>query len=380
MKRNYINPKTTSTTMIIIMVLVFVFRVNAQENFQIKWSMDYNQLGTSSHVNFSPNDASLLGGINTYSLGSVYSASGAVVVGYVIRPWPAAFSAGRCMEFSFSANSFKYNITSISFRLRRSTVGPSAFKLRTILDNFTSDVATSTLTNSDVFYSYNIPVSFNNLSNNNFSFRIYGFNAVNFTNGTLWFDEIIINGQVLAIVLPIDLTYFKAEKSEEHVTLSWETAWEKNSKEFVVERSADLKEFQAIGTLKAAGEATGRMQYEFIDDSPLAGANYYRLRMVDRDDSFAFSKTLDVITNAPESPILVVPNPACPEKITITGQNIDPNLLLLTNQSGTSISFHFEPIQGNLIDLYPEQPLISGLYFLTYQKNGRKEHVKILVP
>jgi hypothetical protein len=132
--------------------------------------------------------------------------------------------------------------------------------------------------------------------------------------------------------------------------------------------------------LRAAGEATGRMQYEFIDDSPLAGANYYRLRMVDRDDGFAFSKTLDVITNAPESPILVVPNPACPEKITITGQNIDPNLLLLTNQSGTSISFHFEPIQGNLIDLYPEQPLISGLYFLTYQKNGRKEHVKILVP
>ncbi|WAC11454.1 hypothetical protein [Dyadobacter pollutisoli] len=378
MKRNYISPKNAAMTM--IMMLIFVFRANAQENFQIKWSMDYNQAGTSSHANFSPSDASLLGGVNTYSLLSVYSASGAVVVGYVIRPWPAAFSAGRCMEFSFSANSFKYNITSISFRLRRSTVGPSAFKLRTVLDNFTSDVAASTLITPDAFYSYNIPVSFNNLSNNNFSFRIYGFNAVNFVNGTLWFDEIIINGQVLAIVLPIDITYFKAEKSEEKVMLSWETAWEKNSKEFVVERSADLKDFQAIGTLKAAGETTGRMQYEFIDDNPLTGANYYRLRMVDRDGSFSFSKTLDVITPTPESAIQVLPNPASPEKITISGQNIDPNFLLLSNQSGNSISFHFEPIQGNLIHLYPEQLLISGLYFLTYQKNGRKEHVKILVP
>jgi hypothetical protein len=377
MKRNNIYPQTRAV-MTIIMLLFFTSRVNAQENFQVKWSMDYTQVGVSNHSNFTASDAMLLGGPNKYGLG--YGVSGAIIAAYITKPWPVSFVQGRCMEFSFAAKSFKYNITSISFRLRRSTYGPSQMKLRSAMDNFTLDLAASTLTNSDAFYSYTIPVNFNNLSNNNFSFRIYGFNAEDFVNGTLWFDEIIINGQVLAIVLPIDLTYFKAEKSEDNVTLSWETAWEKNSKEFVVERSADLKEFQAIGTLKAAGETTGRMQYEFIDDSPLAGANYYRLRMVDRDDSFAFSKTLDVITDVPESPILVVPNPACPEKITITGQNIDPNLLLLTNQSGNAISFHFEPIHGNLIDLYPEQPLISGLYFLTYQKNGRKEHVKILVP
>lgn len=379
MKRNHIYPKTRAA-MTIIMLLFFTLRVNAQENFQIKWSMDYNQVGTSSHVNFTPNNASLLGGVNTYSLGSIYSTGGAVVVAYVIRPWPAAFSASRCMEFSFSANSFKYNITSISFRLRRSPQGPSEIKLRTIMDNFSSNLTGSTLINSGVFYSYNIPVSFNNLSNNNFSFRIYGSNAADFVNGVLWFDEIIINGQVLAIVLPIDLTYFKAEKSEENVMLSWETAWEKNSKEFIVERSVDLKEFLAIGTLQAAGETTGRMQYEFVDDNPLTGTCYYRLRMVDRDGSFSFSKTLDVITSTLQSPIQVLPNPASPEKITISGQNIDPNFLLLSNQSGNSISFHFEPIQGNLIHLYPEQPLISGLYFLTYQKNDRKEHVKILVP
>jgi hypothetical protein len=366
--------------MTIIMLLFFALRVNAQENFQIKWSMDYNQVGTSSHINFSPNNASLLGGINTYSLGSVYSAGGAVVVAYVIRPWPALFSAGRCMEFLFTANSFKYNISSVSFRLRKSDTGPSQIKLRSSLDGFASDLTSATLVNKDVFYSFIIPTSFNNLSESTFAIRIYGYNPTNTTLGVLWFDEIIINGQVLAIVLPIDLTYFKAEKSEDNVTLSWETAWEKNSKEFIVERSADLKDFQVIGTLKAAGEAKGRIQYEFIDDSPLAGASYYRLRMVDRDGSFSFSKTLDVIIDSPESRTLVIPNPASPEKITISGQNIDPNLLSLTNQSGNPISFHFEPIQGNLIHLYPENPLVSGLYFLTYEKNGRKEHVKILVP
>ncbi|MEO6286678.1 MAG: T9SS type A sorting domain-containing protein [Dyadobacter sp.] len=378
MKRNPIYPQK-SITMTIIMLLFFVSQATAQEDFQIKWSMDNTQAGVSSHINFSPYDATLAGGINSNALNGGYGFTNAIIAAYVVRPWPIPFSNARYMEFKFSANSFKYNISSLSFRLKRSPTGSKNFKVRSSVDNFISDLTSSTLPAINTFYSFSLPVGYNNLSDGTFSFRIYGYNTSD-NSGTTWFDEIIINGQVLAIVLPIDLTYFKAEKSEENVMLSWETAWEKNSKEFIVERSADLKEFEAIGTLKAAGEATGRMQYEFIDDNPLTGANYYRLRMKDRDDSFSFSKTLDVITDAPESPILVVPNPASPEKITISGQNIDPNLLSLTNLSGNTISFRFEPIQGNSIDLYPENPLVSGLYFLTYQKNGRKEHVKILVP
>jgi hypothetical protein len=378
MKRKYTNPMTNATTTM-IMVLFFTFQAFAQDDFEIRWGMDHTLAGISSHINFSPFDGTLMGGANTNALNGGYGLTDAMIAAYVVRPWPASFSNGRYMEFKFSANSFKYNINSLTFRLKRSNTGAKNFKVRSSMDNFSSDLASAAVPTNNTFYYFALPVNFNNLSDGTFSFRIYGYNTTD-NSGTLWFDEIIINGQVLAIILPIDLTYFKAEPGENNVSLSWETAWEKNSKEFIVERSANLREFQPIGTLKAAGETTGRVQYEFIDDDPFVGNSYYRLRMVDQDESFAFSKTLDVSRYADIDPVVVVPNPASPEKITITGGNIASGLLMLTNQSGESISFHSEPIRGNLINIYPEKPLVSGLYFLTFEKNGRKEHVKILVP
>jgi hypothetical protein len=342
--------------------------------------MDYTQEGISSHVNFTPSSAALLGGPNAYALPSIYSPGGAVVVGYLIRPWPLAFSSGRCMEFSFTANSFKYDITSISFRLRRSDTGPKQIKLRSNIDGFTSDLTSSTLVNENVFYPFSVPTSFNNLSDNTFAIRIYGYNPSNTTLGVLWFDEIIINGQVLQIILPVDLTYFKAEHVENKVNMTWETAWEKNSDEFVVERSSDMVRFEEIGSLPASGETTGRTQYSFTDETPLSGVSYYRLRMVDRDQSFSFSPTRDVLIHDLSARLEVSPNPATTGNIRIQGSGIDPAFLILTDHAGRRIPVHYESFVPDFLNLIPKQPLSSGLYLLIHDKNGRKEHVKVLVP
>ncbi|TLV00324.1 T9SS type A sorting domain-containing protein [Dyadobacter luticola] len=376
MKRNH-NQFLSSIAM--VAMLFFVFNVQAQTNFQVKWAMDLNLIGVSSHANFSPSNAALFGGANTYALNGGYGFGDAIVAGYVARPWPASFSAGRYVEFKFTANSFKYNITSISFRLRRSADGPPQIKVRTSMDNFSADLGAYTLSDVAKFNSYSIPVSFNNLTANTFALRIYGYGS-NTIYGTLWFDEIIINGQVLAIILPVDLTYFKAEKRERNIGLSWETTWEKNSKAFEIERSTDLQIFETIGTLNAAGETAGRTQYNFTDENPLASTSYYRLKMIDQDDSFSFSNVIDVVNVRQETTLIVAPNPASPEKITFTGLAVDPSQINLTSITGIPISFHFESAGTNRMHLYPDKPLKSGLYLLTYQKNGRKEHVKILVP
>lgn len=360
--------------------LLLVSQVAAQEDFQVKWSMDYTQEGVSSHVNFTPSSAALLGGPNAYALPSIYSPGGAVVVGYLIRPWPLAFSPGRCMEFSFTANSFKYNITSISFRLRRSDTGPKQIKLRSSMDGFTSDLTSSNLLNENVFYPFSVPTSFNNLSDNTFAIRIYGYNPSNTTLGVLWFDEIIINGQVLQIILPVDLTYFKAEHLENKVNVTWETAWEKNSDEFVVERSWDMVRFEEIGRVMAVGETTGRTQYSFTDESPRPGVGYYRLRMLDRDNAFSFSQIRDVIIHPKSPSVEVCPNPASPDHIRIKDNGIDPHCLSLTDPAGRPVSVRYGLQVAGFIYIIPQQPLYSGLYLLIHDKEGRKEHVKVLVP
>ncbi|OGX87841.1 hypothetical protein BEN48_10990 [Hymenobacter glacialis] len=92
--------------------------------------------------------------------------------------------------------------------------------------------------------------------------------------------------------LPVELVSFTAIASnQQKVSLKWATATEKNSANFVVERSADGKDFQAVRTVPAAGHSTGRIDYEVVDDKPLTGTSYcyYRLKQVDLDATFSYS-------------------------------------------------------------------------------------------
>jgi endonuclease/exonuclease/phosphatase family metal-dependent hydrolase len=106
--------------------------------------------------------------------------------------------------------------------------------------------------------------------------------------------------------LPIKLNYFTAEKNNEAVNLSWSSALESNSKEYRIERSVDGRSFIEIGTVHARGVAS---KYQFQDQAPLAGDNFYRLKMVDMDGAFEYSKSIRVKFEK-QILITVKPNPA----------------------------------------------------------------------
>lgn len=377
MKRN--RQFLQSSIVALAAILLFVFNANGQEPFHVKWTMDYTQAGVSDHANFTPASATLSGGPNTFTLPTVYSAGGAIVVGYIIRPWPTVFSASRYMEFTFTANSFKYNITSISFRLRRSPNGPDNIKVRTNMDGFATDLNAFVIGNSSVFNSYNIPVSYNNLSSNTFTVRIYAYNSVDIY-GTLWFDEIAVNGDVLAIILPVDIIYFKGRSENGRIALEWETGWEKNSKEFIIERSSDMRTFSAIGVVTASGETTERTSYSFVDNDPSAGINYYRLKLVDKDSGIINCKPVAVEHTEKALEVQVAPNPASSQTITIMADGSGDAVLAIHTAWGISVPFRREDEAGGYIHLIPLRALVSGIYFVTYQKSGRKEHLKVLVP
>lgn len=377
MKRNI--PFFESSIVAVAAVLLFVLNANAQEPFHVKWTMDYTQAGMADHANFSPSDAILAGGANTFTLPTVYSSGGAIVVGYIIRPWPTAFSASRYMEFTFTANSFKYDITSIGFRLRRSNNGPNSIRVRTSMDGFAADLNALIISNNGTFNTYNIPVSYTNLSNNTFTLRIYAYNSIDIY-GTLWFDEISVNGDVQAIILPVDITYFKGRSENGQNALEWETAWEKHSSEFVIERSSDMKNFTGIGTIAASGETTGRTSYSFLDIDPPAGISYYRLRLVDRVGHFTTCKPISILNPMRSAAIRIAPNPVTSQTISLAAPDSRDAVLSLHTSWGIPVPFRREYDARGYIHLIPIRALVSGIYFVTYQKNGRKEHLKVLVP
>jgi hypothetical protein len=107
--------------------------------------------------------------------------------------------------------------------------------------------------------------------------------------------------------LPVSYISFDAERVEEKVNLSWLTAVEKEAKEFLVERSSNGKDFEAIGSV-AAQNLSGGSDYNFEDIHPLSGTTYYRLRQVDLNGEYYYSEVRTVQVDFVPS-LSLTPNP-----------------------------------------------------------------------
>ena len=110
-------------------------------------------------------------------------------------------------------------------------------------------------------------------------------------------------------ILPVSLSGFAAELTGREVALSWTTEQETNSNYFSVERSQNGSTWEEIGTVAAKGNSSTVSQYGFTDKTPLSGVNYYRLKMVNIDNSFNYSGVQIVRTTAVKE-ISFFPNPA----------------------------------------------------------------------
>lgn len=110
--------------------------------------------------------------------------------------------------------------------------------------------------------------------------------------------------------LPLQLLSFTGENKNSHTLLHWQTDNEINVDYFEVQRSFDGSQFNKIGTVTANNRA-GNNQYDLTDNSingqaPIA---YYRLKMVDKDGRYTFSRTV-IIKYGKLDKISVWPNPA----------------------------------------------------------------------
>lgn len=139
-------------------------------------------------------------------------------------------------------------------------------------------------------------------------------------------DNNTIQLSIDAIALPVELITFQAEKQFQDIKLSWTTATESNNSGFQIERSSDGQFWKALDFKSGAGDSHTELSYSWIDPSPLIGHNYYRLKQVDFDDQFTFSKIIivdweQIFTSRPLS---IAPNPVA-EHLNLTN-NTDETL------------------------------------------------------
>jgi hypothetical protein len=112
-----------------------------------------------------------------------------------------------------------------------------------------------------------------------------------------------------AVVLPVTLVSFEAIRVEQQVVLNWITSTESNSDRFEVQRSRDGKTWSKLSQVDAKGESKGLSRYAYTDQQPFSGENLYRLKMIDRDESFAYSR-LSGVTFELVFETNMYPNPA----------------------------------------------------------------------
>ena len=118
-----------------------------------------------------------------------------------------------------------------------------------------------------------------------------------------------INAGICFDIIPIKLSSFEVQKINNTVKLSWTTAQEINSKEFIIERSSNGINWTAIATVAASGNSNTKVNYTKTDNSPTKGINFYRIKQVDLDGKFDYSSTKSILFNVAYE-VLVTPNPA----------------------------------------------------------------------
>ena len=185
--------------------------------------------------------------------------------------------------------------------------------------------------------------------------------------------DYIIN---IGSALPVMLVAFSATESDSHqALLTWATTFESNSDFFEVQHSLNGKEWQPAGIVKSHGTSAVLMKYEFLHAAVTGGVSYYRLRMVDFDGSFAFSKILSLDINQ-AAKISFYPNPVSDVlNLTVDRPEAVTRVRIYTISGQLVKDSAFIPQKG--IDV---ASLANGMYVLkAHYENGRSAVAKIVI-
>lgn len=173
-------------------------------------------------------------------------------------------------------------------------------------------------------------------------------------------------------VLPLNLNYFKARKSDYTTLISWQTAQEVNTKLAEIYRSTNGTAFEKIGDIALSGNSQMATEYHFTDFHPYGNTNYYKLKLIDNNSNYKWSDVQTVnfkLTNTED--VRIYPNPAATY---VYIQSTNSAHMQLINSLGKVLT-GFD-VKANEQKNIAVANLPSGVYFI---KNLETGSVKKLV-
>ncbi len=184
----------------------------------------------------------------------------------------------------------------------------------------------------------------------------------------------------------VDLSRFEAHANAGHVAVHWTTREEKNLDFFTLERSNDGQVFYKINSTFAKGETgPGERNYMMLDQAPLPGNTYYRLRFTNFRNENQVSNVVHVHHDAPPTALSiqrVEPNPFSSDfTVHFNSKSEAPLEVKLTSISGKVVhSEKMLPDTGSLnrYSFKDQTPILPGIYFLSLSQQDEQKTVKLV--
>jgi hypothetical protein len=194
--------------------------------------------------------------------------------------------------------------------------------------------------------------------------------VVNDTNDV---DVMIDNFTVNATPLAIKLTEINATNVGTRNQVNWTTSTELQGDAFELEKSIDGQNFRSLAKLNSNGVASA---YSYWDETPAAGINYYRLKLLDASGSFTYSKVVTAtVAGSSSFSVQAYPNPVT-DKVTvkINGTMGTNGRVEIVDISGKTIK---SQLVTNNTAVVSTSELPSGVYLVKYTDSNHTEVLKI---
>ncbi len=186
-----------------------------------------------------------------------------------------------------------------------------------------------------------------------------------------------------SISLPALLENITAIQKNNDVIVSWKTTDEINVDQFVVERSLDGNEFSFAGSVNATNRSTAF--YNYNDHSIISTSTnilYYRIKTVDKDGKFAYSRVVAVkVSSKNEFAIVAIPNPFKDElQIKVQSNKIDNIQFTIQDISGRVVASKKGLLKQGLNNFsFTElRHLPNGIYSLIAQFGNEQQIIKVV--
>ncbi len=186
------------------------------------------------------------------------------------------------------------------------------------------------------------------------------------------------------VSLPIELKTFNAKAiNDDYVRLDWESLTEIDFDRYEIERAGSNGEFKKLFSLSGKGSATSGAEYKYIDEEPISGSGYYRLKLVDLDGEIGYSEIKEVRIDKTISNIKVYPNPTLNqgqiqiEFFSIANKQIEISILDIDGKEVYAKTITSAEGQ-NQLDLQSSL-FSSGIYLLQLKDNLRAYTRKLVI-